>query len=269
MKQKLKHYTFLILLAGVFILFLRLLVDVGFFPSFPAVSRRIASFQSFFYSQGVTFSEATQKRINTKDLVGENLRLQSLVQTLLVDTSKLELLKEENRALREQLEFQKEITENTLSAHIIGTDTRIYHNTLMIDKGSLDGVQNGLPVIVDQGIIIGKIVDVKESLATILLLTDNKSKLAVTSLNRDRTIGMVEGELGISLQMNLIPQSEEINIHDIIVTSGLESGIPRGLVVGTVREVITTSNELFISAKIEIPVHYYKSTIVTVILPPV
>ena len=70
--------------------------------------------------------------------------------------------------------------------------------------------------------------------SVVQLISDQYSKIAATVLNRDKSIGVVEGGFGLSLQMNFIPQNENISVGDNIITSGLEEEIPYGLILGYV-----------------------------------
>jgi rod shape-determining protein MreC len=69
------------------------------------------------------------------------------------------------------------------------------------------------------------------------LLNDNSSKIGATILNTDRSLGVVEGGYGLSVKMNFIPRNEIVKVGDIIVTSGLEAGMPRGLLIGSVTAI--------------------------------
>ena len=69
------------------------------------------------------------------------------------------------------------------------------------------------------------------------------------------------------MTMNFIPQSKSINKEDIVVTSGLERTITRGLVIGQISEVIKESNELWQEAVLESNINFNELTIVSVLLP--
>jgi rod shape-determining protein MreC len=67
--------------------------------------------------------------------------------------------------------------------------------------------------------------------------------------------------------MNFIPQSAEISLDDVVVTSGLEQYIPRGLIIGKIIEVTKDNNELWQNAVIESTVDSEDLVIVSVLLP--
>ena len=84
-------------------------------------------------------------------------------------------------------------------------------------------------------------------------------------MSRDRSIGIVEGGYEISIQMNFIPQNEELNVGDAIVTSGLEETIPRGLLIGRVEAVKKEAYEPFQQAVITPAAPLHALTVVTVL----
>ena len=90
--------------------------------------------------------------------------------------------------------------------------------------------------------------------------------VAATVANSDQTTGIVRGERGLSLKMELIPQNEVISGGDVIITSGLETGTPRGLVIGTIDSVIKESRSPFQTAIIRSPVNFGNLDYVLVII---
>src|SRR3989338_2441607 len=265
MTSKIRRTIITIILVAVMLLIVRLGGAFGLFPKGGGITDGIFFLQATLYQWGKNI--APERSSTNDELAYDNERLKSLLAALIIEKAEYELLKKENMALKEQIRYSDEFDLNSLHARIIGTENSMYNNTLVINKGKADGVTENLAVFVEDGIMIGKIVDAKENSAVILLLNDNNSKLATTILNLERTICITEGELGISLKMNLIPLNEEVKIHDIVTTSGLEENIPKGLVVGTVTSIEETSSELFKSATVVAPVDYYQYTIVSVILP--
>ncbi|HBU06498.1 MAG TPA: rod shape-determining protein MreC [Candidatus Magasanikbacteria bacterium] len=147
------------------------------------------------------------------------------------------LLEQENTELRNQLNFSKKNNYNFIGAEVIGKNIDPVGSSIILNRGSSDGIEKDFPVIIGEGILVGKIIKVEEHTATARLINDNQSKVATTVLNRDKSIGLVEGGYGISVKMNYIPQNEEVSVGDIIVTSGLEVTIPKGLLIGTVEAV--------------------------------
>ena len=236
--------------------------SLGFFRPINLLADTYHRIQAWTY---VLTLRSQQKTIEA--LQAENLRLTTQNQTLLINKAEFELLQEENENLKNQLEFIKERKLTALQAEIIGRGNNLYGNSFIINRGKSDGVQIGYPIFVQKGILIGKTVTVKENISFVLLLNDNNSKVAASILNKERTLGIVEGELGLSIKMNLIPQNQEVTYNDIVITSGLEESVPRGLIIGTIHEINESSVELFKNASILPPIDYFRNTTVSLVIP--
>ena len=124
-----------------------------------------------------------------------------------------------------------------------------------------------LGLINEEGVVVGKIIDIKPGTAKICLTTSPGCQLAASLQNQNKTLGIVEGDLGLTIKMSYIPQLEKININDIVITSGLGGDIPRGLVIGKVQSVRNESNEIWQSATIEPLVNMDNLTVLAVIIP--
>lgn len=182
-----------------------------------------------------------------------------------------EMLEEENKILREQLRFLSASQHRYLVSNVISrgsiSDSAKTSETIIIDKGLKDGIYNGLAVVSGEGVVVGKIVDTKNEIAKVLLTNNVNCKLAATILNDNKTNGVTEGELGLTIKMGFIPKATTIKKDDIVITSGLEEMIPRGLVIGKVLEVKNESNDLWQSAVIEPLVNPDELIIVSILLP--
>lgn len=214
-----------------------------------------------------TYSDRTTKH----GLQIEIDELHDQINSLLEEKAELENIKEENKVLRDNLRFLSKKEYNYSLANILSRDSAIDKNgrteSVIIDQGTKDGLAVGLAVVNGKGILVGKISEVKDAIARVNLTNNENCKIAATALNDDRTSGITEGELGLTIKMSFIPQDREININDIIVTSGLEPMIPRGLIIGRVIEVDKENNELWQEAIIEPIIDPDELIIVTVLNP--
>ena len=85
--------------------------------------------------------------------------------------------------------------------------------------------------------------------------------------NESGSLGVVEGELGLSLKMTLIPQEDSVETDQLIITSGLDINVPRGLLIGQIVKMTTQTGELFQSATVNPVTPLDKINIVSIILP--
>ena len=166
--------------------------------------------------------------------------------------------------MRRELNFIQEKHFNYEVADIIGRQA--YNDQILIlAKGSADGLKVGQAITVDQGIIVGKILSTEDHRAYAALLTEVRSQLAVSLESLSGTNGLLLGRVGSSLLMDLIPQDKTVAKDNLVITSGLEEGIPRGLLVGRISQVDSLVGEVFKQARVEPSVNYAILQTVTVI----
>lgn len=164
---------------------------------------------------------------------------------LQLENATLKAQLDELKALQQQIVFLTAAQLPAIAARVIGKSLQPDFQTLIIDKGARDGLAPGMPVISGQGIMVGKIIEARDGTAHVLLLNDSHSSVAVTIQNETRTKGLAVGDRGLSLKMELIPRDTTLAIGDMVVTSGLEPTVPRGLVVGQVEHIVSEQNDLF------------------------
>ncbi len=235
------------------------------------VARMLNPMFSGFYSVSSSVRATYNEQTSKKDLLAHIKQLESQTNQLTVENAKFKILEQENQILRQHLKFLTKDEQSYVLSNIISRGSidslMAQGNTVIIDKGAKDGLLPGLAIVSSQGIIVGKIIAVKNNLAEAYLITNQACKLAATMQNQDKTSGIVQGELGLTVRMEFIPQTEEIKIGDTVITSGLEQNIPRGLIIGKVTQIIKESNELWQSAIIEPLVDLDELIIVSVLLP--
>ncbi|MGQ9573316.1 MAG: rod shape-determining protein MreC [Dehalococcoidia bacterium] len=184
-------------------------------------------------------------------------------------------LKDENRLLREQIEeLTAEIarlkeTEFTaadlasladvqnsrpddqfLVARVIAREPSNLKQRLAIDRGSDDGVAEGMVVMSEGGSLVGVVSKVLGDFAWVTLITDPNSNVNAMVLE-SRAQGMVSGSLQGGLSMELIPQSAEIEPGNIVATSGLGGNFPQALLIGQVAAVQGAAQDMFKKAEVE------------------
>ncbi len=186
-------------------------------------------------------------------------------QNQMAQKAEAHLLKEENLELQKQLNFKKKTNYTFILSEVVGRDIESIDQTVLLNRGSSDGVVLNLPVIVGEGILVGKVIKVDADTSVVRLANDNRSRVGATILNRNKSIGVVEGGFGISLQMNLIPRDEVVQVGDIVVTSGLEKMLPRGLVLGTIASVQNEAYKPFQEAILTPGVDLGKLTLVSIL----
>jgi len=182
-----------------------------------------------------------------------------------IEVGHIAFLENENAELRGLLNFSVSNTRNIVGADIIGKSVDPFGSVLFINQGSHQGIKEGNPVVAENGALVGVVISTEPQTAQVRRIDDNRSKIAATIFSEDKSIGVVEGLHGISLQMNFIPQNERIDIGDIVISSGLQEHISRGIAIGTVLSVEKEPYEPFQQADITPLVQIDKLSIVGVI----
>ncbi len=168
------------------------------------------------------------------DLRTENARLrQQLAQARIGQLSAADDLRRLRELLAEQhLDFVGDIP--TVAAQVYGTTSSNFEMTIEINRGTDAGVGTGMPVVYAGG-LVGRVVDVSATRATVLLLTDPTSHVAVRFPNNDEGIATGTGS-GSPLRVELVDPKTVLKPNDVLFTSGGQGGLyPAGIPVGIVR----------------------------------
>ena len=199
------------------------------------------------------------------NLAQDNEELKKEVNRLIVENVQLKTIIEENQQLLAERDFLESNGLQAITAKVIGQNPQANLQALILDKGSKDGVTLDLPLITSGGVMVGKISKVNRSYSEAILINDSQSSVAVMIQNEDNSKGVLVGEHGLSLKMELIPQNEIVKQNDLVITSGLEPNIPRGLVIGKVSRVATEPNSAFQTAWLQSLVRVDNLLIVSVL----
>jgi rod shape-determining protein MreC len=199
------------------------------------------------------------------ELRRRNDELQELVNKLIIENVRLKELEEENERLRRLLRFTRtNLSYDYRAAEIVGRDPSNILRFLIINIGSEQGIEKGMPVVTERG-LVGRIQSVGPNWAKVLLITDPSSSVSAL-VQSSRATGIVEGKMGGGLTMKYIPQGERIGIGDIVLTSGLGGNLPKGIIIGQVTSVHQSDIEMFQRAQIRPTVDFNKLEIVLVII---
>jgi rod shape-determining protein MreC len=195
---------------------------------------------------------------NLRSAQTENDALKQRVQELEVEVQKSEDLVKENERLKGLLELKTEAKYKILPAQIIGRDPSLWFDSAIINRGSLAGVKLNMP-IVNNGGLIGRVIAVSPITAQINLVTKEKSGLGgvIGELGTSNALGVVSGNGARELlEMGYIPGTIEVQVGEMVYTTGQDGIYPAGLKIGEVAEVrpgsATVPQQIFIkpSAKL-------------------
>ena len=148
-----------------------------------------------------------------------------------------------NIRYRNLLNFQQYMAEPTLAAEVVGRDPSPWFKTIVVNKGAEDGVKQGAPVVVPEG-IVGLVVEVSPRYAKVLLIIDQNS--AVDGLvQRTRSRGVVKGDPGGDCIFKYVLRKHDVSLGDTVVSSGMDGVFPKGLRIGRVSEIVKLNAGIF------------------------
>lgn len=207
-----------------------------------------------FYISG--FANSSSDFFGTVGSIG-SLRGTSQQQKEEIDRLNFELvrmgeLEQENEDLRKLLGFKQTRPQlQLLPVRMLGTDATGILNTIIIDKGSNDGIREDTAIITWRG-LVGRVIRVQPTAAFVLLVTDVSSSVAARVQDPvSRASGIVGGRKEGGLIMRHILQQELIQTGDLVITSGVGGSLPEGLPIGKVVRVQKRNIEMFQEAILE------------------
>ncbi len=184
------------------------------------------------------------------DLLQKNSELENEVSGLQSQVIQMQEQLREADVLYSLLDFARSRPQDKyIACAVIGRDPSPFLHYIIIDHGSDDGIQHGMPVVTQQG-LVGKVDAVTASAARIQLITDPGSIVNVRLQNQiaDAQIsGSVTGEV----TLEILSQNTEITPGEILLTSGLGGNYPGDVIVGQVVEINATENQLFQTALVQ------------------
>jgi rod shape-determining protein MreC len=218
-----------------------------------AVSKVFSPFARFTYWVAGIFSSDSNDK--TAEEIKNKLDTLSLENNkLIAEGARITQVEQENQDLRKFLNFFNNNPRVYVMANVIArgqSSSLSQQQTITIDQGEAGGLKPGMPIVDNEGILLGKITEVHEHLSKGCLLFEDSCRLAVALQGQSTTIGVIQSDLSLTLKIDFIPHSQEISENQIIVTSGLEEGMPAGLVIGKINRVIKEGNELWQHALVE------------------
>lgn len=241
------------------------LSPVKFFAPF-----RSALFFIFSPIQKVAFTTA-HEFVSIKDFLSsigklkkENEQLLKENNELLAKKSEMEEIGRQNEMLRQELNLLPREKFNLIGARVISQDFYGQGDWIEIDRGTKDGVEKEMPIIIDSGALVGIVGEAYPTASKVLLVNNTESSINVVDSETDSK-GIVKGEYGLGIILDMVLQSEGLNKGDKVITSGIGKGLPRGLLVGTVSDIGASADKLFKRAIISSPVDFSKLQFVFII----
>ena len=158
-------------------------------------------------------------------LISDNRRLSDENRELQGRMLRFQSLEEENSRLRTQLSASLNVGDRVTLAELVGVNLSPYKQEIIIGRGSTAGIYLGQAVINDKG-VMGQVTRVTPFRSTVLLITDTLHSIPVRVLRTGlRTIAIGTGRID-RLELPYLPDSANIRVGDMLVTSGLGGRFP-------------------------------------------
>ena len=203
----------------------------------------LSPFQNLFTQSVQSVSDGINHYFDLVDVSRENEQLKVEVERLVSEKNDLiEQISREKR-LAGLMAYQEDRKKESLIASVIGRAATQWSKVVFIDKGTQHGVRTYSAVVTNSG-VIGQIIHAGPTTSKVLLTIDSRS--AVDSLFQDSRIsGVVVGTGEKQCKIKFVPNTAEIKVGDRVLSSGLGGVFPKGLVIGTVSQIVRNKQGLF------------------------
>ena len=178
-------------------------------------------------------------------LQGENTDLRRQLGEISSRVAQVGELERENRNFRTMLDFKNRSELKLIPAKVIARDPSSWWSSVLVDRGSSDGITRDQPVLTVEG-LVGKVIEVMQNNARVLLLVDENCKVSGW-LKETGYYGIVQGNIlsggaGAPCRMLFVDRFAALKENDKVLTSGLGGIFPKGILIGTVTAVAPSND---------------------------
>ncbi len=220
--------------------------------------------QAWFSTRFVAVQDFVTAPRDVTSLRQRNAELENEVASLQAQVIELQQKAAETEILAALVDFSRANPESSYkAASVIGRDPSPFLHYVIIDRGSHDGIQRGMPVVTAQG-LIGRVDAVIADAARVQLITDPASSINIR-LQNSNLQAVLTGSVTGDLSLDLIPQDVVVEEGSVVITSGLGGGYPPDLIIGQVINVRKREADLFQQAFVQPVVDFTRLEIVLVI----
>jgi len=169
-------------------------------------------------------------------------------------------LLKENAALKEQIKSGNIQFRNNdfrsayklAEAKVIGNDNFLDSPLLYLFAGKDNGLRDGLPVVNEQGIMVGRTTQCQAKISEVVLTPNHQSRIGARIAGTDWN-GILEGNRDLRAVLEMLPLDSQVKEGDQVVTDNRDPDIPDGILLGTVESVRESDNHLFREAILDLP----------------
>ncbi len=248
------------ILIGIAALLLGLMTAVAASGGFATVPEKIINTVTYpFVTAANAISDGVggfiDKLVNADTYKLQNDELRAQLSEMYKTTVDYEELKDENKLLREMLGLKEENKSFVFSepCDIVARNANDIYGGFTVNRGSSDGISLYDPVITPVG-IVGRVSEIAPNYAKVTTLLSPQVSVGVFGM-RSKATGVIENDLetaekGLCLMSNILKEAD-LKVGDVVATSGGSGLFPKGIIVGTVKEIFDDPNGLSKHALIE------------------
>lgn len=153
-----------------------------------------------------------------------------------------------NTRLQKLLDFRESYDQPMLATKIVGKDPSLWFRTVIVDRGSNDGLTKGMPVVNGEG-IVGQIFAVSPNYSKVLLAIAPSSAIDVL-VQKSRVRGILKGTGSLTYKLDYVLKKVDIQEGDHVVTAGYGGLFPTGMPVGVVSKVVRKPRGMFLDIEV-------------------
>ena len=209
-----------------------------------------------------------RKYILLTETADENIRLRQELTELKSTMVLFQESYQANQRLRRILEFKERSRLSMAAAEVVGLDPSGWFRTIIVDKGSNQGVGRGMAVVTSEG-IVGRTIEVGPNHSKVLLLLDRTSSIDAL-IQRSRARGVLKGSPSGKCNLEFVIRNADVKAGDLVISSGLAGAFPKGFILGSVTkvELATEGQGMFQNIEVAPAVDFDRLEEVLLVLSP-
>ena len=193
---------------------------------------------------GTMMNWSADRFTSRQNLLAENETLTNQIALMNERLQRFKILEKENQDLRRLLDAPVRENVHKMITELMAVDTNPYSHQIVVNKGAIDGVYVTQSVLDDNG-VVGQVSEVGSTNSRVLLISDVTHAIPVRiERNNVRFIALGDGRLD-TVKLQHVPHSADVEVGDVLVSSGLGDVFPEGYPVGIIKEIVRNEGRPF------------------------